>query len=114
MRIGSILENQNIEKRIAITPEIVKKYISLGRLSVASNLLSFVNNELLPGTGVTKENFWSGLDKCEHELAPKNKKLLAIRNRIQKNIDQCHIENKGKELISKSYTNYLKKRFVLR
>jgi NAD(P) transhydrogenase subunit alpha len=30
MIIGSILENQNIEKRIAITPEIVKKYISLG------------------------------------------------------------------------------------
>ena len=28
--IGSILENQNIEKRIAITPEIVKKYTSLG------------------------------------------------------------------------------------
>ena len=30
MRIGSVLENQNIEKRIAITPEIAKKYISLG------------------------------------------------------------------------------------
>ena len=30
MRIASILENQKIEKRIAITPEIVKKYISLG------------------------------------------------------------------------------------
>ena len=30
MRVGSILENQNIEKRIAITPEIVKKYIALG------------------------------------------------------------------------------------
>ncbi len=30
MRIGSIQENQNIEKRIAITPELVKKYISLG------------------------------------------------------------------------------------
>tara|TARA_B100000902_G_scaffold294078_1_gene280685 strand:+ start:1196 stop:2284 length:1089 start_codon:yes stop_codon:yes gene_type:complete len=30
MRIGSILENQNIEKRISITPEIVKKYTSLG------------------------------------------------------------------------------------
>ncbi len=30
MRIGSILENQNVEKRVAITPEIVKKYISLG------------------------------------------------------------------------------------
>jgi len=30
MKIASILENHNIEKRIAITPEIVKKYTSLG------------------------------------------------------------------------------------
>ena len=30
MKIASILENQTIEKRIAITPEIAKKYISLG------------------------------------------------------------------------------------
>ena len=30
MRIGSILENQNFEKRIAITPELVKKYRSIG------------------------------------------------------------------------------------
>ena len=30
MRIGSILENQNIEKRISITPELIKKYISIG------------------------------------------------------------------------------------
>ncbi len=38
MRIGSILENQNIEKRISITPEIAKKYISLGfNLSLPKN-----------------------------------------------------------------------------
>ena len=30
MRIGSVLENQKNEKRVAITPEIIKKYISLG------------------------------------------------------------------------------------
>tara|TARA_B100001063_G_scaffold241226_1_gene267692 strand:+ start:49 stop:1137 length:1089 start_codon:yes stop_codon:yes gene_type:complete len=30
MRIASILENQKIEKRIAITPDIAKKYTSLG------------------------------------------------------------------------------------
>ena len=30
MKIGSIQENLDIEKRIAITPEIVKKYTSLG------------------------------------------------------------------------------------
>ena len=58
---------------------MAKKYISLGQLSIASELLDFVNNELLPGTNVTKENFWSGLDKCSHELVPKNKKLLEFR-----------------------------------
>ena len=30
MKIGSILENQNIEKRISITPDVIKKYNSLG------------------------------------------------------------------------------------
>ena len=30
MKIASILENQSIEKRIAVTPDIAKKYISLG------------------------------------------------------------------------------------
>ena len=30
MKVGSILENQSLEKRIAVTPEIVKKYLSLG------------------------------------------------------------------------------------
>ena len=30
MRIGSVLENKDLEKRVAITPEIVKKYTSLG------------------------------------------------------------------------------------
>ena len=30
MNLASISENLNVEKRIAITPEIAKKYISLG------------------------------------------------------------------------------------
>ena len=45
---------------------MAKKYISQGKLSIASKLLDFVNNELLPGTNVTKEDFWSGLDKYTH------------------------------------------------
>ena len=63
---------------------MAKKYISQGQLSIASELLDFVNNELLPGTNVTKENFWSGLDKSAHELAPKNRKLLEFRKNLQK------------------------------
>ena len=38
MKIGSILENQKLEKRIAITPEIAKKYMSLGfEISLSEN-----------------------------------------------------------------------------
>ena len=38
MKIGSISENQKIEKRIAITPEIAKKYISLGfKINLSEN-----------------------------------------------------------------------------
>ena len=49
MRIVSILENQNIEKRIAITPEIAKKYIALGfEVSIAEKYgehLGFKDND---------------------------------------------------------------------
>ena len=41
MRIASVLENQIIEKRIAITPEIAKKYISIGiEVSLCENYAS--------------------------------------------------------------------------
>ena len=41
MKIASIFENQRIEKRIAITPEIAKKYISLGlEVSLSENYAS--------------------------------------------------------------------------
>ena len=88
---------------------MAKKYVSLGYLSVASELLNFVNNELLPGTGVTKKRFWDGLDKCAHKLAPINKKLLYTRDEIQKKIDKWHADNKNKEFNSKTYETFLKK-----
>jgi len=86
---------------------MAKKYISQGRLSIASELLDFVNNELLPGTNVTKENFWSGLDKSAHELAPKNRKLLEFRENLQKKIDIWHRDKKGEKIDIKEYSNFL-------
>ena len=38
MKIGSILENHKLEKRIAVTPDVAKKYLSLGfELSISKN-----------------------------------------------------------------------------
>ena len=87
---------------------MAKKYISLGQLSIASELLNFVNNELLPGTNVTKKRFWSGLDKCVHELSPKNRNLLEFREILQKKIDIWHRDKKTKKINSKKYLSFLK------
>ena len=40
MKIGSVFENQNLEKRVAITPEIAKKYINLGFQVKIKNFLA--------------------------------------------------------------------------
>ena len=87
---------------------MAKKYISIGRLSIASKLFDFVNKELLPGTLITKGNFWRGLDKYAHELSPKNKNLLEVREILQKKIDIWHRDKKGGKINSKKYLNFLK------
>jgi len=87
---------------------MAKKYISYGRLSIASKLFDFVNKELLPGTSITKGNFWKGLDKHAHDLAPKNKNLLEFREILQKKIDIWHRDKKGKKINNKKYFNFLK------
>ena len=86
---------------------MAKKYISLGQLSIEPELLDFVNNELLPGTGITQEVFWAGLDKNVHDLAPKNRELLGFRENLQKKIDVWHKERKGKKIDINDYHNFL-------
>ena len=85
------------------------KYIKINNLSVSEKLLNFINNELLPGTKIKKEIFWSGFDKHIHELAPQNKKLLEVREKLQKEIDDWHKQKKGKKINIKKYENFLKK-----
>ena len=61
-----------------------ERYIKIKNLSVSEKLLNFVNEELLPGTKIKKEFFWDEFDRYVHELTPKNKKLLEIRENLQK------------------------------
>ena len=84
-------------------------YILQGKLSIAGVLFRFVNNELLPGTGINAKKFWGGLDKYAHELAHKNKKLLEFRENLQKQIDDWHKRRKGEKIDSKKYLGFLKK-----
>ncbi len=86
-----------------------EQFIKIKNLSVSKILFDFINNELFKGLKIKKNHFWSGFDKAIHELAPKNKKLLTIRDKMQKNIDQWHIDNKDKKFDLESYKNFLKK-----
>ncbi|WP_114418010.1 malate synthase G [Marinospirillum perlucidum] len=68
--------------------------VQAGDLQVAKELYDFVNEKAIPGSGVTSEAFWSGLDKLVHELAPKNRELLQKRDDLQSKIDTWHKQNK--------------------
>ena len=84
-----------------------KNYQNIHSLKVSEKLLSFVNNELLKNLDITPENFWLGFDNLVHELAPKNKELLKVREILQKKIDNWHIKNKGNEIEINDYKKFL-------
>ena len=86
-----------------------EKFIKICDLSVSKVLLDFVNKELLPGTGISKNRFWKGFNKTIHYLSPKNKKLIEEREKIQKSIDSYHLERKGKKFNFNEYKVFLKK-----
>ena len=83
-------------------------YLSIHNLKVSEKLLSFVNEELLVDTGVSIEKFWLDFDKTVHELAPKNKELIKIRENLQNKIDDWHINNRGKKIKIEEYKKFLK------
>ena len=86
-----------------------EEYVKIKNLSISEKLLNFVNDELLPGTKIKKENFWNGFNKYVHELSPKNKELLENREKLQKKIDEWHKDRKGEKFYIKKYTEFLKK-----
>ena len=59
-------------------------YTKIHNLSVSNKLFKFVNEELLKDTNISSKKFWEGFDKAVHELTPKNKELLKIREDLQK------------------------------
>jgi len=70
-------------------------YTALHGLQVDRNLARFIDEEVLPGTGVEREAFWRGFDALVHELAPRNAALLAERDRLQAELDRWHTEHPG-------------------
>jgi malate synthase len=64
-------------------------------LQVATELFNFIEQQVLPGTGVNSTAFWAGFDAIVSDLAPKNIALLAERDRLQTDLDAWHRAHPG-------------------
>ncbi|MEO8023356.1 malate synthase G [Polaromonas sp.] len=82
---------------------------SLHGLQVATVLQRFVDEQVLPGTGVDPTKFWKGFDAIVADLAPKNLVLLAERDRLQTEMDSWHKANPGPIADMKAYRAFLEK-----
>jgi malate synthase len=79
------------------------------RLQVATSLFQFIEDKVLPGTGVKSAAFWKGFDQLVADLAPKNLALLAERDRLQTELDTWHRANPGPITNMPAYQAFLKK-----
>ena len=78
-------------------------------LHVATPLYHFIQDEVLPGTGVDAAAFWAGFDAIVRDLAPKNAALLAERDRLQAALDEWHKKHPGPIRNMAKYRAFLQK-----
>src|SRR4051794_29622185 len=67
--------------------------IELAGLNVARELHAFIADEALPDTGLDEAAFWQSFAAIVHDLAPKNRALLARREELEDRIDLWHRNN---------------------
>jgi len=82
-------------------------YLEKHGLSVDEGLVTFVEEQVLPGLNIAADTVWSGLSALIHEKGPKNKALLDKRAEIQAKIDAYHKETAGKPRDADGYRAFL-------
>ncbi|RMG34155.1 MAG: malate synthase G [Gammaproteobacteria bacterium] len=80
-------------------------YIDKAGLRIDRTLSDFIEQEALPGTGVTPDRLWTGLRKLVETFGPRNRQLLRRRSELQHRIDEWHLNN---SFDLTSYRDFLK------
>ncbi|WP_340266008.1 malate synthase G [Sphingobium mellinum] len=81
--------------------------IDKGGLRIASELVRFIEDKALPGTGIEAGAFWTGVAAIFDRFAPRNAELLAKRDALQARIDAWHGERAGKPVDAPAYRAFL-------
>ncbi len=76
-------------------------------LTISKHLQDFLENEVLDGLDITKDQFWSSFEKIINDFSPRNKALLQKREDIQTQIDKWHLERKGQDFSHEEYKTFL-------
>ena len=82
-------------------------YLTRAGLSVAPVLADFVEDEALPGTGMSADTLWAGLADILARFAPVNRALLAKRDHLQAQIDAWHSARAGQAWDAVAYQAFL-------
>ncbi len=85
----------------------MSKHIQKLDLQVASEFVEFIENQALPGTGLTADQFWAGLSTLAHDLGPQNHALLEKREDLQQKIDAWHVAHREKAHDHAAYKTFL-------
>ncbi|PZU56483.1 MAG: malate synthase G [Sphingobium sp.] len=77
-------------------------------LKVAGTLARFIEEDVLPGTGVDADGFWQGAAAIFEQMAPDNRALLARRDALQADIDAWHRARAGQPVDAAAYQAFLR------
>jgi malate synthase len=76
-------------------------------LQVDTILYRFIEDKVLPGTGIDSDRWWRGFAQIVHDLSPKNAQLLAERDRLQSELDAWHSAHPGPVRDIPAYRKFL-------
>ncbi len=76
-------------------------------LQIHPDFFRFVNEELLPLTKLNREAFWQGFASIISDLSPLNRRLLAQRDALQKQIDDWHDQHRHQQFDHTAYKAFL-------
>ena len=80
----------------------------VGGLVVDAEFFRFVEDELLPLTGLGTDEFWGGLESLVADLTPINRDLLKVRDELQLKIDEWHRAHRSQGWNHAEYVEFLK------
>ena len=92
---------------IPIGDYIMTERINVAGLKVATELYSFIDQEVVPGTSLETEHFWDQLSCILKDMTPRNRELLEKRDFLQSQISDWHVKHGHEDLNDKDYSEFL-------